>query len=549
MRKTSTRANCQACNITLAQDNHTTLCTACRHQAHEATLQPTTFPPDLWRTAYFADAFTAQHMGKVCRASREHPFHHTLHRRGISQTTIGNWMGLTQAQVSRIETGPPLRNLDLLAHWARVLAIPPDLLWFDLPDHLRRKNFPSPSTISPATDLDPAVAASQNAWRSVRQHLNTQRASLAHAAAALYPPHQRLGKTPFLVRPGWVPPQPVPLHKISLQWAARPNPPTITGTEPQARRLCPLRLPHVPYDRYTSAMRYLDPPRLFENRPSYRLLDLSWSEEAGQMRFGPAAYFDKIDISETIGHEVAEVLQQHPHQNATAKQALQQYLAFRALLGDPFNLRTRAVIPAMTTLLLRRNRKQATAEFFLHWRDPGHVATAGGLYDAIPAGEFQPAGLPAWSSVQDFDLWRNIVREFSEELLGTPEHDGSRSTPLDYDTWPLYRALENARQAGALRVYCLGVGLDALTLAAAILTVLVIDDNTFAEVLPTPVSANAEGILVTRLPHTPPARQGLSGIPFTKNNVHRLLTTEPVASPGAACLALAWQQKNILLHT
>src|SRR5256885_11687777 len=34
---------------------------------------------------------------------------------------------LTQAQVSRIENGPPIRNLDTLAHWARVLRIPPDL--------------------------------------------------------------------------------------------------------------------------------------------------------------------------------------------------------------------------------------------------------------------------------------------------------------------------------------------------------------------------------------------------------------------------------------
>ncbi len=46
---------------------------------------------------------------------------------------MGQWLGLGQPQVSRLENGPPVRNLDTLCHWARVLAVPPALLWFDLP--------------------------------------------------------------------------------------------------------------------------------------------------------------------------------------------------------------------------------------------------------------------------------------------------------------------------------------------------------------------------------------------------------------------------------
>jgi hypothetical protein len=38
-----------------------------------------------------------------------------------------------------------------------------------------------------------------------------------------------------------------------------------------------------------------------------------------------------------------------------------------------------------------------------------------------------------------FDLRRNIVREYSEELLGIPEHDGIRIKPIGYNAWPLYR--------------------------------------------------------------------------------------------------------------
>lgn len=53
---------------------------------------------------------------------------------GISQTLLGQWLDLSQPQISRIETGPPVRDLDTLAYWARVLQIPPKLLWFRLPE-------------------------------------------------------------------------------------------------------------------------------------------------------------------------------------------------------------------------------------------------------------------------------------------------------------------------------------------------------------------------------------------------------------------------------
>ncbi len=52
------------------------------------------------------------------------------------------------------------------------------------------------------------------------------------------------------------------------------------------------------------------------------------------------------------------------------------------------------------------------------------------MYDVIPAGEFQPSSVMAVDQANDFDIWRNIVRELSEEFLGAPEH-GSRSTPTN----------------------------------------------------------------------------------------------------------------------
>jgi transcriptional regulator with XRE-family HTH domain len=124
---------CQ-CGQQLARDHAGSLCASCERQAASGSSGPPLVPAGFWDTPAFRDAFAAQHMGHVARAYRRHPHHAARHGRdGISQERLGSWLGLTQAQVSRIENGSPIRNLDTLAYWARVLRIPTHLLWFKLP--------------------------------------------------------------------------------------------------------------------------------------------------------------------------------------------------------------------------------------------------------------------------------------------------------------------------------------------------------------------------------------------------------------------------------
>ncbi len=105
-------------------------------------------PADFWHTAQFRDAFSEQHIGRISRAYRKHERHLALYGRdGISQELLGGWLGLTQAQVSRIENGAPVRSLDSLAHWARTLRIPDHLLWFKLLDERT-----GPATSRPAEE-------------------------------------------------------------------------------------------------------------------------------------------------------------------------------------------------------------------------------------------------------------------------------------------------------------------------------------------------------------------------------------------------------------
>jgi hypothetical protein len=73
-------------------------------------------------------------MGWVSRAYRTHPYHYAVYSpHGISQTLLGQWAGLRQPHVSQFETGPAIQHLDTLRHWARMLRIPAELLWFDMP--------------------------------------------------------------------------------------------------------------------------------------------------------------------------------------------------------------------------------------------------------------------------------------------------------------------------------------------------------------------------------------------------------------------------------
>ncbi|MGH3838331.1 MAG: helix-turn-helix domain-containing protein, partial [Pseudonocardiaceae bacterium] len=127
------------CGTHLAADNKELQCAQCARASRDKLIAPPQVPPEFWQTEQFREAFAAQHIGQVARAYRLHPYHYTAYGpSGISQTLLGQWLGLQQPQISRIETGPPIRDLDTLAYWARVLRIPAELLWFDMPAGPRR---------------------------------------------------------------------------------------------------------------------------------------------------------------------------------------------------------------------------------------------------------------------------------------------------------------------------------------------------------------------------------------------------------------------------
>lgn len=386
-------------------------------------------------------------------------------------------------------------------------------------------------------DCDP-VEVSQHAWRNVRTHLIRHRAELASRAVQLYEPSWRLPQAPMLSQGSWLPDKPIALENIKLEWEPSPPKPIVVGQEPEVRSLLPLRTRLQAFPGYSSAIRYLGRPDLFDNRPCYRLLSASLSGQTeAHLRFCQSCFFDKIDICEALAHELSAAVM-----NATPSWS---ELPFRSLVSDPYDLVLRTVNTSITTLTIRRERASGQASLLLHRRDPAKVVTGGGEYSLVPSGEFQPASVSPDSLLPDLDIWRNIVREYSEELLGQPEHDGSSGRPLDYECWPFFRAMQKARERGELRVYVLGVALNALNLNATIVTVAVIDSIVFDSLFRELTRLNAEGEVVVHLGDD----KERHGIAFDEATVNDLLHVERLVSPSAkAGLSLAWRHRKHLLE-
>lgn len=372
---------------------------------------------------------------------------------------------------------------------------------------------------------------SQRRWRSVRGYLNRSRGELTAAAARLAEDWPRL-EPALITYPDWLPMRPVPLERVRLFWSPEPQVSRVTGTEPHSFLVRPLRDDGQQYGSYAEAMLDVDPPGIFENRLCYRLLavngELTGDVESVNLSFGPATYFEGISVSEALAHELAAACM------ATAGRGYARLsrtdLPLRTLVGEPGDLGSRTVIPALCTLTLRHDPGSGELSFLLHRRDSAQVASGGGLLQVAPVGVFQPAGhltpgLPDW----DFDLWRCMIREFSEELLASPEH-----VAVDYATWPFAQRLDEARRKGHCRPYYLGIGVDPLTLVADLLTVVVFDAVTFDEVFADLVAENPEGELIT-------------GVEFTDSNVLRYSRSGSMQPAGAALLELAWRHRAVLL--
>jgi hypothetical protein len=390
-------------------------------------------------------------------------------------------------------------------------------------------------------------SASELEWLRVREYLRENRHTLGVIAADGYPSAARVAGTPLLAAPGWIPAAPVPLGDIAISLSEEALSEEALSEEALSARhgahlVLPRRADGTRYASYSGAMRALDAPAIFENRPLYRLTGADLAGTGPRLEFGSGRYFDAIDVGTAAAHEYAAGQATRLAGGAvpTGGAVLAGTAAptgtgvLREAIGDPCDLAARPVMMAVATLTIRLDRRAGLATFPLHWRDPAKVGHAGGLYQVIPAGIFQPSGEASWNRQNDFDLWRCMQREYAEELLGADEDHDSERRPVDYAAWPFAARMTALREAGQVRAWCLGLGVDPLTFATDLLTVTVFDAPAYDELFGGLVPDNAEGTVI-------------ASWPFEEQAVTELLRDHPVQAAGAALLTLALDQANVLM--
>jgi hypothetical protein len=253
-----------------------------------------------------------------------------------------------------------------------------------------------------------------------------------------------------------------------------------------------------------------------------------------QLQFGAMCFFDSIDTNEALAHEMAlHHLSRDNRCDVAVGRASWRRLAFRKLVGDPFDLSRRPLMGAIGTLTIRGGESPSMV---LHQRDGGRVAGGGGMVHLLPAGIFQPSSVLPGAIAADFSIWRNIQREYSEELLGRAEHDGS-GRPIDYVGLEPFVTMDQALSDGRVSVYCLGLTLDSLTLCADLLTVAVFDPELYDDLFCDSVESNDEGAILVR------------AVPFEGHTIARLREGGQLSPGAAAAIHLAWSHRHVILAT
>ncbi|SES27359.1 helix-turn-helix domain-containing protein [Actinokineospora terrae] len=538
---------CPGCGAALAAANTGRLCIKC-HREHYDQLDkpPVDLGEDFFDTDEFRAAFESQHIGKVFRAYRYHMRHLWLFGKALNQELLGRWLGLTQAQISKLEKGKPEQNLETLRYYARTLHLPQHLLWFDLstqsrierPRRITAHQVPFSSREAGSVDLaetseafGPEIAEhirrSQAEWLRVRRVGSSRGRELAETAAWLYPSGQRALGGHVLTGPGWLLEEPVELDSVKLAFSDADQPTPHLGP---VDHVLPLSDRGDRYGSYSRAVRDLVRPRLLENRLSYRLLDVSTAGGYG-LTFGTTTFFEVFDAKEYLAHEFKAAWLA-----AGGSVPTWDALPLRSALGDPFDPARMLMSPGISTLTIRKDT-HGEHRFVVHQRDGSAVADGGGMCTVMPSGEFQPSSFAAVDVDNDFSLWRNIMREYSEEFLGNPEHDGSGARSIDYAGDEPFRSFEQARTDGRFRLWHYGLVMDPLTLGASQRTVAVVDGEVFDRLFTGLVATNDEGHIV--------GEGGRADMPFTAEAISRLESRFSASS--LTLLRLAWRDRHHLL--
>jgi hypothetical protein len=113
---------------------------------------------------------------------------------------------------------------------------------------------------------------------------------------------------------------------------------------------------------------------------------------------------------------------------------------------------------------------------------------------------------------------------------------------LSYEEDEPYRSLMRAYREGRVRIHVCGLGLDPLTLCGELVTIAVIDGDSFDTLFADLVTQNEEGTLRGgRL-----LKGRIEGFPFTEAAVLGFLGSDQLSPAARAALHVAWYSRSTL---
>jgi hypothetical protein len=340
----------------------------------------------------------------------------------------------------------------------------------------------------------------------------------------------------LLTRPGWILDEPIPVSKVALSYAPKPPHDTWQETRQLASSILPRLANGLRAASYSEALVELGGRKELFNGFSYRLLDADVDQGRAGLTFGEGHYFDYLDTGEVLAYEAAKAWM-------NGKDNLNS-LPIRRKLGSPFNLDRRATSCGVVTLTVRNSADRAG--FYLHRRNQKAGEVAPGMYHTVPAGEFAPSDITASAIKDDLSLWRNIVREYAEEMLGVADARGKSGRTVDFENDQPYCEFFRAAAEGEIQCHFLGLGFDPLTWKPEILTVCVFSEQAFDRILrpglldaPVPSADDDQNEGTILMGHN------AEGIPFTEDQINNYLQNS-MRDAGRACLSLAWHHRHRL---
>lgn len=338
------------------------------------------------------------------------------------------------------------------------------------------------------------------------------------SASATHPSFLKsTSKVPLFYREEWLPNTPVDLQNVRLSFL------------PDPEKRIELKVHTLPYhgatriSTYADAIEQFDRPTTFENNLHYRLIGidqdhLSYSERKYN-------YFDKINFGEFLVYELAvNCLGKKSGRKSTNRKRLLQHLR------GPSDFVIFSGICTLTMIF-----DGSVLRIVMHKRGKKETAYAMGTYHVIPAGEFQPSCRALNAFGDDFNLWKSIMREYAEELLNMPEHDGNSMVQFNYETEP-FISLERERQHGNIKVFYLGTALDTITFQAEIMTVAVFKKESFDRIFVKIIYENKEGQIIND------ANEWGREFTITERDQYINANTLPSAQ---AILNIAWDNQQI----